>query len=466
MAEATTPAEWLPILAKRMDEGMPRIRLLRRYVDGDAPLPEAGRNVRASWQQFQRESRTNWGLMIREAVANRIVANGITVAGSPKDPAAQRAQEIWRNNRMDSVFKDWVRDGLTFSESYMTVWSGDPGGTPVITADSPETMIVASDPLQPWRVRAALRVWRDLDAELDYALVWMNGQRQKFSRSCYVNNAARRRLIRSISGEWEPVDQQPVQTSGAPPIVVFNNPGGVGEFETHIDVINRINKGILYRRVIEAMQSFRQRALKSADGKTGLPEKDSNGNTIDWAKVLEPAPGCLWDLPPGIDIWESQTTDSRGLLEGSRDDIRQLSSATSTPLPMLMPDSANQTAAGATATNDGYLSKCEDRAAEAKVGGTAILVEALQLDGTKIDGTLELNFKPVDRISLQELMAAAAQARAAGMPIKTIWRDVLGWSEEQIAQASVDLADEALTQMLAPAPTPRPANDSATDTGS
>lgn len=458
MADTTpqTPEEWLPILAKRMDYRMPRIRLLKRYVDGDAPLPEAGRNVRASWQKFQKESRTNWGLMIREAVANRIVPNGIKVGGSTTSPAAVRAQLIWRNNRMDSVFKDWVRFGVTFAESYMTVWSGDPGGTPVITADSPETMCISADPLQPWRVRAGLRVWRDEDAEKDYALVWIDGSRQKFSRDCYTAGA-KRRMIRQISGGWDP-DGEPVPTSGPPPIVVYNNPDYLGEFETHIDLINRINNGILYRRVIEAMQAFRQRALRSKEGTTGLQQKDASGNDIDWSKILEPAPGCLWDLPPGIDIWESQQTDTRPLLDGSKDDVRQLSSASSTPLPMLMPDSANQTAAGATATTEAFLSKCADRCQEAQVGGVAILVEALQLDGTDLgDTTLDLSFEPVERVSLVEKMTAAAQAKLAGMPTKTIWRDVLGWSPEEIAQADQDAADEALTALLAaPPPTNTP----------
>src|SRR5690606_10939540 len=47
---ATTPAEWLPILAKRMDARAPRITLLRKWADGDAPLPELGRNTKAAWE--------------------------------------------------------------------------------------------------------------------------------------------------------------------------------------------------------------------------------------------------------------------------------------------------------------------------------------------------------------------------------------------------------------------------------
>lgn len=452
---AESPAEWLPILAKRMDYDMPRIKLLGRYTCGDAPLPEGGRNVKASWERFQREARTNWGLMVCEAVADRVVPNGVTVGGSSDSESAKQAQRIWRDNRMDTVFKDWLRFGLNFSQSFLTVWQGD-NKKAVITADSPETMGVSTDPLQPWRVRAAMRIYRDLDAQKDFAHVWCDGYRQKFQRDCYtVNQGTRKRLVRLVSGDWQPVGAA-AETGKPPPVVVYNNPGGFGEFEPHIDVINRINKGVLDRLTITAMQAYRQRALKSEKEGGGLPQKDAEGNDIDWAKLFEPCPGALWDLPPGIDIWESQPTDIRPLLDASRDDIRQLSSSTRTPLPMLMPDNANQSAAGAVATDAGHLSKCEDRMGEARVGIAGCLVQALAAENVALgdDETLEVTFETVATVSLAEKYAAAAQAKAAGIPTKSILRNVLGWSPEQVAQADLDMADEALTAAAFAPPKP------------
>lgn len=437
---AETPAEWLPILAKRLDYRLPQVRLLCRYIDGDAPLPEMGANVKASWQKFQREARTNWGLLVQEAVADRIVPNGITVAGSADSTIAKQAQRIWRDNRMDSVLKDWVRYGLTYAQSFLTCWV-DADDRAVITADSPETMCIAADPLQPWRVRAALRVWRDLDAEKDYAIVWCDGWRQKFSRACYTENANRRKLVRLIQGEWNP-EEEPVETGTPPPVVVYNNPGGYGEFEPHLDVINRINRGILWRLSITAMQAFKQRALKAAAGTAGLPAKDPEGNDIDWAKIFEPAPGALWELPAGIDIWESQSTDIRPLLDGSNADIKQLASSTRTPLPMLMPD--NQSAQGAISMDSGHLAKCEDRCKEAKVGAIAVLVKALEVEKAELgdDDTVDVSFESVATVSMSEKYAAAAQAKAAGLPVKAILRNVLGWSPQQVNQAESDLENE------------------------
>lgn len=469
---AKSPSEWLLVLANRLDERSPRISLLRSYQDGHAPLPQGGENVRASWARFQKESRTNWGGLILEAVTDRIVVKGVTVAGDSQSPVADQANRIWRDNRMDSVFASWLRDGLAYGEAYLTCWAGDDGRA-IITAESPECMVVASDPLQPWRVRAAARFWRDDDVELDYALVMAGGMFQYFTRparegdhpvvagvagspSRFGDNSAegssRRAFRRTVKDDrWEPVDD-PIRIdggadgSGASPLVsVYRNPGGCGEYEPHVDLINRINNGILDRRVIQAMQAFRQRALRSKDDSGGLPQKDAEGNDIDWARLFEPAPGALWDLPPGIDIWESAQTDIQPLLAGSLADIRQLSAVTRTPLPILMPDNTNTSAAGAIATETGYIAKCQSRLTEAKIGAEAILVKALQLEGVQglDDLTVRVEFEPVERVSTAEKYQAASMAVAV-QSRRSIQSGLLGWSADEIRQDALDQADEAL----------------------
>ena len=448
-----TPGEWLPVLAKRLDDCAPRVRLLRSYMDGNAPLPEAGRNTAESWKRFQQESRTNWGQLILEAVTDRIVVKGILVNGDAQSEVAQRAQRIWRDNRMDSVFQDWLRDGLALRRSFMMVWSDE--GRARITADAPDSMSIAEDPLQPWRVRAALRCWRDRDNETDYALVMADGAFQQFTRPSRIDDKST--LTGLVQGKWD-ADSDP-EPAGSPPVVVYNNPGGLGEYEPHLDLINRINNGILDRRVIQAMEAFRQRALKAKENTAGLPKKDAEGNDIPWHEIFAPAPGALWDLPPGIDIWESTPTDLRPLLEASKDDIRQLSAVTRTPLPILMPDNTNTSAAGAIAAESGYISKCGTRLAEAKIGLEAILVKALEAEGVEglEDLTVTVEFEPVERVSTSEKFQAAQAAKGAGLSIKAIQRDILGWGPDEIRQDALDRADEALRALALMPQQPRQA---------
>lgn len=451
---ATTPAEWLPILTKRLDEDLPRIRLLRRYVDGDAPLPEMGANVRASWQKFQKESRTNWGYLIRESVADRIVPNGIQVGGSIDSPEAKQAQRIWRDNRMDLVFKDAIRFMLDFRLGYLTGWEN--AGKAIITADSPENMYAATDPLQPWRVRAAVKWWCDEDLEKDFAVVWIDGGWQLFSRPMYANMGRTKRLYRASADTWTPENDM-VATGTTPPVVVLQNPDGVGEYETHLDLINRINRGVLQRLVTTAMQAYRQRALKAKEGTEGLPDKDDKGNDIDWARVFEPAPGALWDLPPGIDIWESEQTDIRPMLDGSIADVRHLAAVTRTPVSVLIPDSANQAAAGSEFAKEGLVFKTKDRLVVAKTCAVAALLKGLEIEGVGDLDTLEVLFEPPHAVSMSEKYAAAVQAKGAGESWKSIARNILGYSPQQIAQDALDRAEEQLAAAILTAPPQIPA---------
>ena len=437
-----TPEQWLQILARRLDLRRTHVNTLRKYADGDAPLPEMSKETAEAWQRFQKKARTNWGDLIVSSVVDRIVPNGITVNGDPKHPKALEAQRIYRDNRMDSVIKDWVRFGLMFAQSYLTLWRGE-DGRPVITADSPETMCVITNPLQKWRPVAALRVWRVDEEALDYAMVWTEGRWDLFTRPTYTAIEHKviptRWLTNLAEGSWN------LSKSGSSlgvPVVLFNNPGGAGEYENSLDLIDRINAGILERLVIVAMQAFRQRALTGGM----LPEKDEQGNTIDWAKVFAPAPGALWNLPAEMNIWESQQIDTGPILLASKDDVRQLSAVTRTPLPMLMPDSANTSAEGARSAENGYIFRCRDRATEAKLGSAAVMVMALAMTGNPLEDneTLDVSFEPVERITMAEKYAAALAAKNAGESIKSIQRNVLGYSPDQIAQDSIDRAQDAL----------------------
>ena len=45
--EPTTPADWLPILAGKLDAQRVGLDRPRRYARGEADLPEMGKNLRA-----------------------------------------------------------------------------------------------------------------------------------------------------------------------------------------------------------------------------------------------------------------------------------------------------------------------------------------------------------------------------------------------------------------------------------
>lgn len=449
-----TPVEWLPILSSRLDIRYPRVLLLRSYTNGNAPMPEMGKNVRASWIAFQRKARTNYGGLCVASLADRLRQNGVTVGSEADSAESVAARRIWRDNRMDIRFADALDDALTTGVGYLV--EGAENGHAVITREKPEQFYAAPDPLHPWRARAALKVWRDPDLGLDFALVWVPGARQMYSRKSFVAIADDRMTERvSAGGGWE-LEGEPEMYDGPVPVQILERKGGLGLFEPHIDTIDRINLGRLQRLVTTAMQAFRQRAIKG-----DLPQKDEDGNDIDWAKALEPAAGALWDLPEGIDIWESQATDIRPMLEAEKADARDFAAETRTPLSAFIPDGANQSATGAANSAGEQISQARNEIARIKPALAVAMVYALHIEGIDIgDQTVDVSFENPAIVSMSEKYAAAAQAKVAGMTWDSIARTILGWSPEQIAQDSLARADEQLSAFaltggaFPPAPVP------------
>ncbi|MDI2032988.1 phage portal protein [Paenarthrobacter nitroguajacolicus] len=435
-----TPEEWLPVLAKRLDAAYPRIARLRRYATGDSDLPEMGKNLKASWQAFQKKARTDFGGLAVGALANRIRLNGIAIGGNQNHPALAVARRIARDNRLTSQFKKAVKDYLTTSYGYLVVSSDE--GRAVITREKPEMFYAATDPIRTWKAVATLKVWRDEYAGKDFARVVVPGRAVLFSRASRNTNGLA--VVGAYSDDWSVVSEQ--EYDGDVPCIVLRRDDEMGLFEPHMDVIDRINLGKLQRLVTTALQAYRQRALKSSADSQGLPDKDADGNDIDFRAMFEPSPGAMWELPEGLDIWESQYTDTTPMLNAEKADARDFAAVSRTPVYVFTPESANQSAEGAAAAKEQHVALAEDEIENIKPGLDVLMIYALRVEGVILheDETLDMLFVPADRVSLSEKYAAAGQAKAAGESWDSIARNILGYSPEQIRQDALARATEQL----------------------
>lgn len=447
----TSCDEWLPILAKRLDDRYvgsttegeyPGVAKLRRYAHGQADLPEMGKNVKASWEAFQKKSRTDYGGAAVRSLSNRIRTNGLRIGESDKHPALATARRLWRDNRMDVQVKDAIRDYLETRYGYLVV-GVDASGHAAITREPPEQYIAEPDPLRPWKARATLKVYRDTVSMVDHAIVVVPGASQAYTRKARTESGT---LRVGASGDGWILDGEPVEYDGEPTVGILDR-ADLGAFlEAHLDTIDRINVGKLNRLVTTAMQAFRQRALKPKDEKSsGLPKKDPDGNDIDWAKVFEPAPGALWNFPVPIDIWESGAYDITPLLSGEKTDARDFSAEIGTPIWVLLPGGENQSAAAADGSKEPEVFQARDDIARIRPALAVVLVYALRVEGVDLgDDTLEVLFDDPAFRSLTEKYVAAVQAKAAGESWKSIATNILGYSPDQIAQDALDKAEEQL----------------------
>ncbi|MFM8155499.1 MAG: hypothetical protein ACKOAF_05420 [Actinomycetes bacterium] len=434
---ADSPADWLPALAARFDSQSTDVERFRSYARGNAPLPEMGPNLRASWVAFQKKARTDFGGLAIGSLADRLIPNGIQVGGASDDPRALQAQRIWRDNRCDVQVSAAIRDYLETSWGYL-VSGVDSDGLAVVTRESPDHFIALTDPLRPWRATAALKVWRVHEYDVDFARVWIEGMAQTFVRPARVDG----RLVAGASaGQWR--EYGPVEEYvGFPPVSVLDRDAPF--LAPHLDIIDRINLTKLQRLVTTAMQAFRQRAVKG-----DLEDRDEAGNEIDWGKVFEPAPGALWEIPDGIDIWESQQTDIRPMLEAEKSDAREFAAVTRTPISVLVPEGANQSAEGAAQAKEGQIMQARQEIARISPAIEAVFVHGLRAEGADLsNATVEILWSNPAHVSLSEQYAAAAQAKAAGLPLRHILRDILSMSPQQISRVEQDAAAEQLNAAL------------------
>lgn len=446
-ATANSPGWWLRRLIAELGKRQRRYNRLDDYYRGECDLPEGAENAREAYRRFQRKARTNFAELLVEAVRERMVPVAFRSGDSGNDTIDKLAWRIWQANCLDADAALVHRSSLTMSDAYAIVGGPDEylGGLPLITPEDPRQVITAQDPMRRRRVVAALKVFTDDVQELDLAYVYLPG---------YVFRASRRRAPSNkmfsfnMTG-WDWIESDNPQKLPYPvvPVVRFPNradlSGNVtlGEFETVIDVLDRINHTVLQRLVITALQAFRQRAIKG-----DLPEKDLDGNPIDYAGIFSADPGALWRLPAGVDLWESSQTDLTSILSGARHDIQDLAAISRTPLFYLTPDAASGSAEGASLAREGLTFKTADRIAQATESWEQTLALALLFSNENITSPPEIQVKwqAVDLASMAERYDAASKAGPAGLPWRNVMEDVLGFPPQEVDRMAAERTADAL----------------------
>jgi hypothetical protein len=306
--------------------------------------------------------------------------------------------------------------------------------------------------------RAALKTYRDDDAGEDVAHLFLPAQDGRGDR---VRVAVRIGSIglnpsRFVSSAWEWDDARSgdlqVQGFGVP-VVPFVNRLGLGEYEPHLDLLDRINNMIGDRLWVSKFQVFRQRALRIKEGGQPLPDVDPDtGEKIDYDDLFEADPGAMWELPAGVDIWESQQTDMTPILTSVRDDVREFSAVTRTPLSMFSPQGADTSAAGAENLSDGLVFKGEDRTARLtpSVARTMQLALAYAGEVELARRPLGVTWAPVRRTTLTERAQAATAGKASGVPQEAIYSELWQFTPEQVARMQRQRGSDLFFQAQAP----------------
>lgn len=450
-------------LYQQLREQQKRCDSLQRRFEGNAPLPYVSDIQRDAVKWFVEKSRTNFEKVIVTAVLSRLRIRGIRTAVDAGEGGDAEAFRQWQAARGKLFTLDVHKMALAMSMSYAIVGKRDDGSL-IVTAEDPRLVTAFTDPTDPYKVVAALKVFHDDVAQEDVAYLYLPGRVRiakkprktpiaskdvRFSPSAFSWDA---QILTSIGGVFDDqlqsalipelvdgTDETTGQPTGLVPVVPFVNEDGVAEFEPFISQIDRINQQILQRMTIATVQAFKQRAFK------GLPKTDKEtGKVIDYDSIFAADPGAIWNLPEGVEIQELQEADFTAILTAIRDDVKDLYGTSGTPAYLASPDAANASAEAASLQREQTTFKVEARQDRFEPSHQALAQLMFRYLGDQErakPGTIEIIWSPAERYSMAERSNAIAQTKGV-VPRYQQLTEIWGMDPAQATRAMSELTQD------------------------
>lgn len=449
----------------------PGLDLLWDHLSGDPPLLGCAEGWKDGFREVARLGRLNVAALVVEAKVNRMPLRDFRTAAADDEFGDKKAREIMRANDLRVKARDVHTGMCALADGYVMVTPAvKDGGIPTITAEDARECITADDPATG-ETLAALKLYRDNWDSADIGHLFIREEGGSVSHYVAIkkggsSSLTKNRFVLSKAWEWNgeptkvPHDQMPV--------IRFPNRDHVGEFERHLDTLDRINDQILNKLVIAKIQAFRQRAIKGLpDTRKQIVDGRMTDVPIDYSNAFIAGPGELWKVPSEADFWESTPVDLRPLLDSIKDDLEHVAAVTSTPLHIVTPDAASGSAEGAGLMREEHVyavEACRDHADRPWARTMATCFAFMGDEVRAKQEAIEPIWGPVERFSLAEKADAATKA-VTTLPREIIQRDIWQYAPAEISELRVLTGRDFLTaqQQPAPAPNQQPAPRPATN---
>lgn len=470
-----TPGWWLKRLQTKLELRRQRIDPLYARYSGDTPLPESLLDAPETAVKFYRTARTNFAEMLIKTVGYKTKVSCIQTPRDSGETGDAEAWAAWRRAGMLVEGPDIVRNMLVAGDGYAIVAKDEDG--PAATSEDPRQVVTIHDPVRQSRIRAAGKFFADDDEGRAYAYLYRDG---RVWVAVKVGRAGRAPRVRfSQAWDWDTTqggaDGEAIPDGGMP-VVRYRNDEGVGDFERHTDLLDRVDHLVLQAMVVATLQAFKQRAIKVSPA--DMPDKDPDtGELIDYAEMFVASPDALWKLPETAEMWESGAVDVGPINTMVKDQLIHVSAVTFTPLSAFSPEGANQSAQGASLVREGSTFKVEDKQARVGAAHAMVAAKVFALSGDEELAKLTdphqitIGWAPAERFSLSERADAAVKAKAAGVPWRTIMREIMQFSPEQVQRMESERMSDAVlfpaeaAQTTAADVAPAPVADVAPTTG-
>lgn len=356
---------WLHRLVQRLMDRQMRYDYLEAYNDGNHPLPDGDERYVKALKSMQRKARTNYIELINSAPIERMRNRGFRINGEMDQDAA----DIWSANNMDFQAPLMYQVASAMGDNYLMVSPAQPdpldpfsSDLPVITSEDPRTCIIESDPANPQKTRAALRMWQDDVLGRVVALLFLpggSGTRYVGPTTAECEELDRPSLTKKLlsgaeGGGLTEVSSFQLEIPVIPIVRLGWRPSykdlSKSESETVLDIQDRINSTVLDRMVISRSQAYKQRWAK------GIKLPVNKGGQRK--PPFDPGADMLWiSESADAEFGEFSEADIRQILEAVRDDVTDMAAITKTPPHYLMGKLANVSGSTLTQAEAGLTSK-------------------------------------------------------------------------------------------------------------
>lgn len=454
---------WLKRLYEQLRVQQKRCEALQQRYKGNPPMPYVSDTQRDAVRAFMENAVTTFERVIVMAVLSRLRVNGIRTAVDADEGGDGDAFAVWQAARGKLFSLDVHEMALTMGLGYVIVGK-DADGQLLVTAEDPRLVTAITDPADPYRVLAALKLFHDPVADQDVAYLYLPGrvrvakrprkataasQDVRFSPGGYLwdddvfddAGVVAHAGASGIIPELATSDVSAETITGEVPVVPFFNGSSAyaaeAEFEAFLKQIDRLNQQMLQRMTIATIQAFKQRAFK------GLPVKDDDGKVIDYNEIFVADPGAVWNIPATAEIWESGVVDLTPLVTAHREDVKDLYSTSGTPAYLASPDAANGSAESAGLQREQTTFKVDMKKDRFEISHQKVakLMFLYLEDADRASGAVEILWAPVDRVSMTERANAIAQTRDV-VPVYQQLTEIWGMDPAQADRAMQALDDQ------------------------
>lgn len=474
--QVESPGWWLQRLGKKLlderedsppdehGEVTPGLDTLRRYAEGNPPLPHVPGVDPREVREWMKDARTNWTSLVIDSPVERMHVDGFRFGDLDDDSdsakiADEEANRIWQENSLDAD-ADLVHYGaLSQRRAFVLVEKGD-DGRPVLTHETPRQVAVEHVQGSQRKLAAGLKLWRDDWTGNTRATLWTPDRIHDFvtktdapvfsGRSATLRGWDAMALPNASDGE-RPNDLKVV------PLVPFINrrnrrPRGFAEHEDVLSIQNRINLAII--NLIAAMKygAFRQRWA------AGL-EVDEDPVTGQKIQPFQLDIRKLWTTDDAeVKFGEFAATDLVPYVRAVEAAVQDLAAISRTPPHYLIGAVVNVSGDALKAAETGLISKVRDRQRNFGESWEQTMRLAFRVLGDETRATsytAETLWRDPESRSVAEMADAAVKKASAGVPWRQRMED-MGYTPTQIARMEIDRAADALN--AAPTTDPQPAS--------